>query len=337
MDQDEREKRARELYERVCAKQKRAAPPSWGTLTNGTQEHYRTLVDVIGEIERERHPLYVLTVAPDGSQTVRVVPEGKPLTEAEARAWAGKVLDDVKGQAMVDVRASSPIPAAVAAVILASNRGEIPPEVRLGVSIYGNPHDRGCAHDVCPRRPCGGSPLSACEAAVGAAACGCQAFGVPVTDLARAHLRPERWSKINMQGRLTAERPRDHVEPEDVEYTIAKDDGVCGVYAGRRPKDLGAWVRHDEDELPPLGVTEDRTPEQQAAYGDWHPKVGDRVRTVETLTACKSYREPHRSRRRANAPGLARSYTFPGYWDVVHDDGTEAPYDADELRPEPQK
>jgi hypothetical protein len=33
------------------------------------KNQWMVLVDVIGEIERERHPLHVLTVAPDGSQT----------------------------------------------------------------------------------------------------------------------------------------------------------------------------------------------------------------------------------------------------------------------------
>lgn len=74
----------------------------------------------------------------------------------------------------------------------------------------------------------------------------------------------------------------------------------------------------------------------------WRPKPGDRVRTG-ALGAAFDTRIGGHDRRRANAAG---NVTHPGprlkpgsgraaWWWVRHDDGTEAPYVVDELRPEP--
>ena len=69
----------------------------------------------------------------------------------------------------------------------------------------------------------------------------------------------------------------------------------------------------------------------------WTPKPGDCVRTAEKLTACDSYALEARAKRRANASGKVIRAGDPGhglYFDVRHDDGTKAPYDIDELRPD---
>jgi hypothetical protein len=58
----------------------------WDNLPEERRLFWLTLVDVIGEIERERQPLHVLTVAPDGSQSVRIV---RPL-ELDERPGDGR-------------------------------------------------------------------------------------------------------------------------------------------------------------------------------------------------------------------------------------------------------
>lgn len=64
---------------------------------------------------------------------------------------------------------------------------------------------------------------------------------------------------------------------------------------------------------------------------------GMRVVTAERLTGCDTYKEPFRSRRRAGVTGVVvREMREPPwsespFYEVRHDDGTEAPYDRAEL------
>lgn len=74
----------------------------------------------------------------------------------------------------------------------------------------------------------------------------------------------------------------------------------------------------------------------------WTPKVRDRVVTVSPLTASLTYRDEANAARRAGATGnVAEAFVDPlgGPDDfmVRHDDGTFAPYDADELLPVPKE
>jgi 8-oxo-dGTP pyrophosphatase MutT (NUDIX family) len=78
-----------------------------------------------------------------------------------------------------------------------------------------------------------------------------------------------------------------------------------------------------------------RTAEEEVRAEPWRPKPGDRVRTAAKLTSAR-FHEDHP--RKADCTGkVDRSLACGGAyaWMVRHDDGTEAPYDADELQPEP--
>lgn len=88
-------------------------------------------------------------------------------------------------------------------------------------------------------------------------------------------------------------------------------------------------------DMPPLGVVEDRTPAQLYADGDWRPTPGARVVTAERLTA-HIYGVWGQDRKPGKAGTVRLMVDGHGQrWMVRHDDGTDAPYDADELRPGP--
>ena len=77
------------------------------------------------------------------------------------------------------------------------------------------------------------------------------------------------------------------------------------------------------------------TPEMAVTTGEdapWTPKPGDRVRTADELTAV-GY-GPGYCRLPGIAGALTEEHSEGGWW-VRHDDGPEAPYDTDELRPAP--
>lgn len=157
---DTREALARDLYERAATRCAAAMGEKYVALSWERIDEYRAwwlaLVDVIGEIERERHPLRVLTVAPGGSQTVnlpghlmcpmctskgqapervvwgpehggiRAPWEPAPLTEAEARTWSALDCAAVYGP---DVPPRDLL-RRYAAGLLAADRREIPEGVR---------------------------------------------------------------------------------------------------------------------------------------------------------------------------------------------------------------
>lgn len=342
---DAREALARDLYERVYQKLDGGEPlVTFDERSDTVKRQWCTLVDVIGEIERERHPLRVLTVAPDGSQTVRVMPEGwRPLTEAEAlwwrreeHAWCSRPATDKTLHSEM-----------VARLLMRANCGETPADVRpretpeevegqwraWAVSVGAvTPEEAARAtpltvkecRDIAPtdaeekafragvmaERRSEYKPAPQSEATkrailheaqhggLHAPSGGCT--GVPVADLARAHLRPE-------HPRGTAD------EALDLAYGTWEP-------AGATPDP--ALTRHGD---PHAGEWE------AAACHPWHPKAGDRVRTVGPLKI--SVVAPHR---KVDLAGEVLSYhANTRLWIVCHDDGTDAPYDESELRPEP--
>jgi hypothetical protein len=269
------------------------------------KNQWMVLVDVIGEIERERHPLHVLTVAPDGSQTTPAMAQRLVECLPSDLAHGARVIS-----LHVDRRA----------LVLKNRYGrvghwfetmqEIPPPPEEGLGP-----EPGI---LAPR----------------------------VTDLARAHLRPE--------------HPRDHIEPaadtcascsetlgSPSPCAITHDFGP-GAYPA--PKDeatalaYGTW----DPERPGVRITRgDRSDEEMREAGraalatmaePWSPKPGGRVRTVDPLTGCALYGKSEQARRRPGVAGaiwLRGNPTLGDWWIVRHDDGTEAPYDESELRPEP--
>lgn len=112
------------------------------------------------------------------------------------------------------------------------------------------------------------------------------------------------------------------------------------VRAPERPNAFGEALgrMHRPGAIPPE-VRAPQTPEVAPPL-DWRPTVGARVVTVEKLTACDSYMPAARRARRPGATGVVVGEYIdpldgPDDWIVRHDDGTEAPYDVDELRPAP--
>jgi hypothetical protein len=131
MDQDEREKRARTLYERVTDRQPDGARVAWITMRTVTREWWCALVDVIGEIEREAHPLRVVQAGDPITLTEFMGPDAvpmaqpEPLTEAEARAWSLAIWKpQSRGTTTNDLLDDSD------RALMALSRGDIPPEVR---------------------------------------------------------------------------------------------------------------------------------------------------------------------------------------------------------------
>jgi len=93
-------------------------------------------------------------------------------------------------------------------------------------------------------------------------------------------------------------------------------------------------IRASRGEVPP-DVRAPQTPEVAPPI-DWRPTLGARVVTAEKLTS--DIRGTWSNGRRAGTHGEVRC-VFAGHATgrcmVRHDDGTEAPYDVDELRPAP--
>ena len=74
--------------------------------------------------------------------------------------------------------------------------------------------------------------------------------------------------------------------------------------------------------------------------GDWRPTVGARVQTAEGLKASPPFGHEESYdivSRRPNAAGEVRADLGGGTFRVRHEDGSEAPYHADELQPAPKE
>lgn len=104
------------------------------------------------------------------------------------------------------------------------------------------------------------------------------------------------------------------------------------------------WVKDEQGILvtestgkPPCRIPENLDPGSPFAgeypRAPWRPKVGDRVQTADRLSGSAAYQPSHGRRRNALGEVVRRRHSPIPRWDVRHDDGTEAPYDEDELRP----
>lgn len=144
---------------------------------------------------------------------------------------------------------------------------------------------------------------------------------------------PHDWSKHPAEERDAAPEMAVTTGEEQREPTSGEDalDLLGRIVTAYRLQDgsLGALIESAEEALgvepPPDSVDPRDLPPRS-----WRPKPGDRVRTVDPLTATDYRPDAGKHRRSATSGALAYEHDDGGWW-VRHDDGTEAPYDTDEL------
>lgn len=411
MPADEREKRARELYERVSKKQWGARALPWEMIREDVREAHRVTVDVIGEIERERHPLRVVKADPEdmwadyrterehmtashrlgflaGVAAERERAEASPpavgLSEAYLAEIAARCAAATPGPWAVEDDTWPPLLEVWTAGIGGVRLGRFEREQDTAFAVHAREDVPALLAEVDRLRQIAGvkvgvgpmprQPLTEAEARVWAGQ-EVEKYGAPGPNtrlrerMARLALAANRglipsevrpWTatrELDRQESLTGpEEPYDEAldlaagtwTGEDPLALDPEDGTLCGgcraprnaIHSPLCPIRAGAKVGRVPSGTTMLNGAEPEASTPTDEHGErinyrdpepWSPKPGDRVRTE--IDEAKS--PPSFSRRRSDATGEVLHGAV--LWDrwVRHDDGTEAPYDEDELRPEP--
>jgi hypothetical protein len=261
-----------------------------------------------------------------------------PLTEAEAQRWF-----DLEYNAWQrDEEDQRSVRTLAAGIICRASRGDIPPDVRAVKDGGGQAFIRVERSTAAPAHTDGDACPSCSEVLGSPSVCAISHdFRPGAYDGATVTTTPGHTWRRDASGGPTLVPVRPSARPVlDQVYAIVRPFYETDEHAEGRP--AASWVLEQVREAitPPVDVPHDLREAAMARWATpvapvatvepWMPKVGDRVVTVDRLTTAR-----FPEARREGATGMVTgAYTSCGGFWVRHDDGTEAPYDADELAPE---